>query len=62
DVACVENGGSYDPNAKVAYPTGYGERHYIEEGTKLTYDIYFQNTGTDTAFTVIIRDTLALGS
>ncbi|MEL6356850.1 MAG: SprB repeat-containing protein, partial [Bacteroidota bacterium] len=59
DVACVENGGSYDPNAKVAYPTGYGERHYIEEGTKLTYDIYFQNTGTDTAFTVIIRDTLA---
>ncbi|MEM9835552.1 MAG: T9SS type A sorting domain-containing protein [Bacteroidota bacterium] len=59
DISCRENVGSYDPNIKVGYPLGYGDQNFIEEGTKLTYDIYFQNTGTDTAFTVVIRDTLA---
>lgn len=60
DISCRQNAGAYDPNAKEGFPLGFGDRNYIAEGTKLTYDIYFQNTGTDTAFTVVIRDTLAV--
>lgn len=59
DVLCLENIGAYDPNDKGALPVGYGEPHYIEPETEIDYRIRFQNTGTDTAFTVIIRDTLS---
>jgi hypothetical protein len=50
---------SYDPNDKQAEPLGYATEHYIEPERSLEYTIRFQNTGTDTAFTVIIRDTLS---
>lgn len=51
--------GSYDPNDKLATPRGEGEQGYIyPNDTTLHYRIRFQNTGTDTAFTVVIRDTL----
>ncbi len=56
---CLENGGSYDPNDKRGYPEGVGEDHIIEAGVDLDYHIRFQNTGTDTAFTVVIRDTIS---
>lgn len=59
DVLCQVNQGSYDPNDKQALPTGYGGPHYIRAGEEINYLIRFQNTGTDTAFTVIIRDTLS---
>ncbi len=59
DQLCLANIGSYDPNDKAALPIGYGDQHYIEPETPLDYTIRFQNTGTDTAFTVVIRDTLA---
>lgn len=59
DIDCRENIGSYDPNDKQGFPTGYGEQHFIEPGTDIEYLIRFQNTGTDTAFTVVIRDTLS---
>ncbi len=55
---CLENVGSYDPNDKRGYPLGHGEAHNIPEGTRLDYTIRFQNTGTDTAFTVVVRDTM----
>ncbi len=55
---CLENVGSYDPNDKRGYPLGFGETNAIPEGTRLDYTIRFQNTGTDTAFTVVIRDTM----
>ncbi len=55
---CRTNVGSYDPNEKIGYPLGYNDSHDIEPGTRLTYDLHFQNTGTDTAFTVVIRDTI----
>lgn len=51
--------GSYDPNDKQSF-TGthqFGGDIY-EEDQILDYQIRFQNTGTDTAFTVVIRDTL----
>ncbi len=59
-VDCRENRGSYDPNDKEGFPKGVGADHWIEPGTELEYLIRFQNTGTDTAFTVVIRDTLAV--
>ncbi len=59
DIECQEIRGAYDPNDKQGFPVGYGNQHFIEPGADITYLIRFQNTGTDTAFTVTIRDTLA---
>lgn len=59
DIDCRVNIGAYDPNDKSASPEGYGAQHFIYANTDLDYLIRFQNTGTDTAFTVIIRDTIA---
>jgi uncharacterized repeat protein (TIGR01451 family) len=50
---------SFDPNDKTAFPSGWTEDHLIEVGTDLEYLIRFQNTGTDTAFKVVIVDTLS---
>ncbi len=58
-IDCQESIGSYDPNDKRAEPKGYGEKHYINVGEDLEYHIRFQNTGTDTAFTVVVMDTLS---
>ncbi|NRA48337.1 MAG: hypothetical protein HRU12_04330, partial [Phaeodactylibacter sp.] len=54
-----QNIGSYDPNDKRGFPVGYGTDHFIEEGQELEYHIRFQNTGTDTAFTVVIDDQIS---
>lgn len=59
DRDCQPNVGSFDPNDKQAVPTGYDSEHYIGRGVGLEYKIRFQNTGTDTAFTVVVRDTLS---
>ncbi|MBC7775527.1 MAG: DUF11 domain-containing protein, partial [Phycisphaerae bacterium] len=56
---CVENTGSFDPNDKQGFPTGTGSEHNIRPGQTIDYLIRFQNTGTDTAFTVEVRDTLS---
>ena len=58
-IDCQENIGSYDPNDKQAFPTGFGDEHFIWQNIDLEYLIRFQNTGTDTAFTVVIRDTIS---
>jgi uncharacterized repeat protein (TIGR01451 family) len=52
--------GSYDPNDKQTF-TGQTEfgGAIFETDTTIHYQIRFQNTGTDTAFTVVIRDTLS---
>ncbi|MEM9824353.1 MAG: hypothetical protein AAF985_24925, partial [Bacteroidota bacterium] len=59
DVDCQENIGSYDPNDKQGLPRGYGEENNIEANTSLEYRIRFQNTGTDTAFNVVVLDTIS---
>ncbi|MEM1320957.1 MAG: T9SS type A sorting domain-containing protein [Bacteroidota bacterium] len=59
DVECVAVINSYDPNRKLATPVGYGPEHNIEASTMIEYHIDFQNTGTDTAYNVVIRDTLS---
>ena len=56
---CQENRGAYDPNDKQAFPRGYGSEHLVEANTDLDYLIRFQNTGTDTAFRVVVLDTLS---
>ena len=56
---CNESVASYDPNIKTALPKGVGEEHYIQNTTELDYQIHFQNTGTDTAYLVVLRDTLS---
>jgi Secretion system C-terminal sorting domain len=47
--------GSYDPNDKDVSPKG----NIPPETDKFNFTIRFQNTGTDTAFTVVLRDTLS---
>jgi uncharacterized repeat protein (TIGR01451 family) len=58
DIYCGVVTGSYDPNDKTGYPIGQTDQKYIQPNQQLQYVIRFQNTGTDTAFTVVIRDTL----
>ena len=66
DIDCRENIGSFDPNDIQVFPEGYGPEGIVEPGTTLDYLIRFQNTGTDTAFTVEILnpipDELQLGT
>ncbi|MEO5585676.1 MAG: T9SS type A sorting domain-containing protein, partial [Flavobacteriales bacterium] len=52
--------GAYDPNAKeVRTSSGLSsDLYYIDQDAWLDYTIQFQNTGTDTAFFVVITDTL----
>ena len=49
---------SYDPNDKQESNGGFISPKDISDRKDLTYNIRFQNTGNDTAFTVIVRDTL----
>lgn len=56
---CREITASYDPNEKLVKPAGIGSSHAIDSTDVLEYQINFQNTGTDTAFRVVVRDTLS---
>ncbi|HLP95305.1 MAG TPA: T9SS type A sorting domain-containing protein [Saprospiraceae bacterium] len=59
DRNCTPNKGSFDPNDKHSDPVGFGVERFVRPGTEIEYKIRFQNTGTDTAFTVRILDTLS---
>ncbi|MFT5645954.1 MAG: putative repeat protein (TIGR01451 family) [Aureispira sp.] len=59
DISCDLVSASSDPNDKKGYPLGIGSTHDILSNQDLEYVIRFQNVGTDTAFTVVIRDTLS---
>jgi uncharacterized repeat protein (TIGR01451 family) len=58
DMDCQTIIGAYDPNDKTGYPLGTGATKAIGQNQDIEYIIRFQNTGTDTAFTVVIRDTI----
>ena len=58
ELECQENIGSYDPNDKAIYVGGIANKSIIPEDDRIEYLIRFQNTGTDTAFTVRIEDAL----
>jgi uncharacterized repeat protein (TIGR01451 family) len=57
-VFCLEVTFAYDPNDKQGFPLGYGDENYIKPNQDIDYMIRFQNTGTDTAFNVVLVDTL----
>lgn len=50
---------SFDPNDKMVSPSGITANHYVKAGTVLDYMIRFQNTGTDTAYKVVVKDSLS---
>jgi uncharacterized repeat protein (TIGR01451 family) len=50
---------SYDPNDKLVSATPFRSDKGIDADSKLTYTIRFQNTGTDTAYHVVVKDTLS---
>jgi len=50
---------AYDPNDKSVNPIGWDQVGYIAPDQELEYLVRFQNTGNDTAFTVIIHDQLS---
>lgn len=52
--------GSYDPNEKEVYADNTSPSGAIDiTGRKMYYTVHFQNTGTDTAFTITVRDTIS---
>jgi uncharacterized repeat protein (TIGR01451 family) len=52
--------GAYDPNNKEVSPKGLTANGFIPQDQKLSYTIFFQNTGTDTAVNIVIKDSLSL--
>ncbi len=52
---------SFDPNDKEVTPAGAGANHQVYMDEELRYLIRFQNTGTDTAFNIIVTDTISPG-
>ncbi|MGB0522008.1 MAG: DUF7619 domain-containing protein [Flammeovirgaceae bacterium] len=59
DIDCLPIIDSFDPNDKMATPQGITEHRFVKPETTLDYRIRFQNTGTDTAYTVVVVDTLS---
>jgi hypothetical protein len=62
DTLCDPVRGSYDPNDISVTPdplNSDGMSELAPSDTVLTYQVRFQNTGTDTAFTVVVMDTLS---
>lgn len=50
--------GSYDPNIKEVEPKGTGTSGNVPLHQQLSYTIQFQNTGNDTAFKVVVKDSI----
>ncbi|MBW8050704.1 MAG: T9SS type A sorting domain-containing protein [Cytophagales bacterium] len=60
DIECGPVVSSWDPNDKNVRPEGLTNTfHFIDSTDILEYNIRFQNTGTDTAFNIVLRDTLS---
>lgn len=56
---CDINIGSYDPNDKTIFVSGKVNETIIKAEDLIEYRIRFQNTGTDTAYTVKIHDPIS---
>jgi len=55
---CLPIRDSYDPNDKLVYPKGSTANGNVSPGKYFQYTIRFQNTGNDTAYNVVIVDSL----
>ncbi len=49
---------AYDPNDKLVSPDFPGDDNYTLKSDSFQYTIRFQNTGTDTAFNIVVEDQL----
>lgn len=58
DIHCIPLNGPYDPNEKVVSPAGRGMEHIIGPLQQLSYTLHFQNTGTASAYQVVVVDSL----
>lgn len=58
EIDCQIVRASYDPNEKLVKPEGITANRYVSAKDELEYQINFQNTGNDTAFLIVVRDTL----
>ncbi len=58
DIECIRSTAAYDPNDKQGLPLGVGTENLIKQNQAIEYRLRFQNIGTDTAFNVVILDTL----
>jgi hypothetical protein len=56
---CRQNIGAFDPNEKTAFVDGIENPEIINQNKEIEYVIQFQNTGTDTAFKVVIKDRMS---
>ncbi|MBS1684324.1 MAG: T9SS type A sorting domain-containing protein [Bacteroidetes bacterium] len=54
-IECFSVQNSFDPNFKEVYPMG----NISTDSQWLTYTVHFQNTGNDTAYNIIVKDTLS---
>lgn len=59
DKACQVVTGSFDPNDKRAFVDGNETFARVLPGKAIEYNIRFQNTGNDTAFTVVVKDRIS---
>jgi uncharacterized delta-60 repeat protein/uncharacterized repeat protein (TIGR01451 family) len=59
EIDCLPIIDSYDPNDKQVNPAGVGPQNIVAPGTLLDFTLRFQNTGTDTAYKVVVVDTLS---
>jgi uncharacterized repeat protein (TIGR01451 family) len=59
EIDCMEIRDSYDPNDKANSPEGIDAAHIILPNNPVDFTIRFQNTGTDTAYKVVIIDSLS---
>lgn len=59
--ACMVIRGAYDPNIKLSFSAKTGEEvvYIPRTDNRLTYELHFQNTGTDTAFNIFLLDTIS---
>lgn len=59
EIDCIQIRDSYDPNEKNNSPEGIASDHIVLPKTSINFTIHFQNTGSDTAYKVVIIDTLS---
>lgn len=59
DEDCMLIVAAYDPNYKSVSPAGIGNNYMIVPETPLEYEVHFQNTGSDTAYNIMVVDTLS---
>jgi uncharacterized repeat protein (TIGR01451 family) len=59
EIDCRQIVDSYDPNEKDNAPEGINPAHVILPNTPIDFTIHFQNTGTDTAYKVVVIDSLS---